>query len=229
MPDHANRLLTASLAGSVREPLLFDWRGQLACADAIIARVGAPVRNMSSSHRPSQPSDLKHLREAIAKLLAELQETYLTALGDYQLRNDPKRPERKLRKKDIVLIDATESGGFDYSEFDCEPDQSWEQFYDEVYARPRGAPGHSRLGGPPIKPLYPVFDQVRRWWRSQGLGAFSLIFNIEARNGYDEACFNAPLRFLLSVIQSLDPAYTIENLRSVCEKRRKDLKVRKAK
>ena len=60
---------------------------------------------------------------------------------------------------------------------------------------------------------------------AQGLGAFTPIFNCEAKlwEGIRGA-FNAPLRFLFAVVKTLDPAYTIENVRSVCEKRQKDLK-----
>lgn len=233
MSEHSKQLLCKLLSGQQREPPLFDWHGQLELADEIIARVGAPVGNNSISHRPSRPMDLRPHREAVAKLMAELQEAYLCALGDYEMRNDPQRPERKLRKKDIARygVPVGPATGFDYSAFvDDTPDNAWEQHWDEVYRRQRGNPGRSRLGGLPITPLYMVLTSVRRWWRSQGLGAFNPIFNCEANEGegYQAASYNAPLRFLFAVIQTLDPDYTIENVRSVCDTRRKNQKTRKS-
>ena len=219
-----------------REPPLFDWHEQLEFADEIIARVGAPVRNKSSNLRPSRPTDLTAYRETIAKLLAEMQETYIVVRDDFEMRNDPNRPERKPRKKDIARYGAVAPAGetgvpvFDYAEFDDATELTWEGHWDEVYARPRGNPGQSRLGGPPIAPLYIAVLRVRRWWQSQGLGAFTPIFNCEANEGegYREAAYNAPLRFLFAVIQTLDPAYTIENVRSVLDSRRKDMKLQKS-
>lgn len=232
----SKQFLNMLVAGQKREPSLFDWRGQLEFADEIIARVGAPVRNTSSNLRPSRPTDLTPHREAIAKFLAELQEAYIVASHDFEMRNDPNRPERKPRKKDIARYGvAVEPLGevyaeFDYTEFDDAPDQTWEEHWDEVYARPRGNPGQSRLGGPPVAPLYVVVSRVRRWWQSQDMGAFTPIFNCEATEGegYQEAAYNGPLRFLLAVVQTLDPAYTIENVRSVLDSRGKGRKAQKS-
>lgn len=217
MSEHSNQLLNRLLADPVREPPLFEWRDQLPFADEIIARVGAEKVNYSAIGRRSPQTDLTNFRDSIAKLLAELQEIYLVALGDHELRSDPKRPERKLRKKDMVIINAPAGCDFDYSEFPADPGQSWEKHYDEVYARLRGNPGRSRTGAPPVAPLHPIYQRIQRWWRQHELGLFS-----PTCMGLDERYYNSDSRFLLGIIQTLDPAYTIENARGLYETLRKN-------
>jgi hypothetical protein len=226
------KMLENAMRQQTRESL-FPWQSLLQDADEVIARVGTHFEH------GTRPTDLTPFREPIAKLLSELVETYLTARDDFEARIDPHRPERKLRKKDFARyggieparakMDPSTPDDFDVSTFLEEPGESWEQYWDREYKRPRGNPGKSRRGGPPIQPLYPIYDMVRQWWRLQELGAFSPLFNCEAKHGegYQEAAFNGPLRFLFAVIQTLDPGYTIENVRSVYEKRQKDLKARK--
>jgi hypothetical protein len=225
MSEHLRELLLKILAREARPPLLaatednpplFDWRLQLGFADAVIARVGAKKRNHSAIGRPSAWTDLSKLRDDIAKLLAELQEIYIVARDDFELRNDPKRPGRKLRKRDVLIVDGAEGGGIDFSEYDGDTDWDWGRVYDDIYCRPRGAPGGNRHGGPPIAPLHPIYRRVRDWWRQHGLGRFH-----PTCAGEDEAFLNPASRFLLSVIQSLDPAYTIENVRGLYETLRK--------
>ncbi len=91
----------------------------------------------------------------------------------------------------------------DLSEFDGDTDWDWERVYDEVYARPLGAPGRNRdpHGGPPIAPLHPNYRRVRDWWRQHGHGQFH-----PTCTGEEEAYWNADSRFLMSVIQSLERA-----------------------
>lgn len=176
MSKPTKTLLEKQLVGQVRPPPLFDWCDQLEFADQIIARVSAPTRNYSAIGRPSPTTDLTPFRDDIAKLLAELQETYLVARDDHEARNDSRRPERKLRKKDLVNLSVDDEPTIDYSKFDCseflnDAIDTWEQCYDDFYARPRGNPGNSRTGGPPIAPLHPIYWRVRIWWRKHDLGA----------------------------------------------------------
>lgn len=131
------------LAGDERNPPLFDWRLQLGFADEIIARVGAEKCNHSAIGRRSPRTDLSRFRDDVAKLLAALQETYIVARDDYEPRNDPKRPGLKLRTKDVVIVNGVEDSDIDFSEYDGDTDWDWERVYEDVYARPRGAPGRT--------------------------------------------------------------------------------------
>lgn len=200
---------------------LFDWRQLLPEADTVIARVGA-ARTYSSAAgiRVRKGLQLSGRREKIARLLAEALEKYLEAKDDFETRNSPERPKR--RRPDHGPEDAI--CDFDYGKYaaDCF-DTTWEECWDDLYARGRGNPGTNRAGGPPIAPLRWVYILLRDWWRAEGLGRFHPTFSTGKLpdEPYAESDLNPASRFLLSMIQVLDARYSAENARSLYEHMRR--------
>ena len=221
MPESDNTTKSTG-AKPVRVPPLFDWRDYLALADAIIARVNAKIDHPAKELRePSPGLNLTPYRDDIARLLAELEELYMVELGDYEMRNPTDSPAKKLEDNPISAPDQL----FGYGADAGAGWEGWDEIWRSSTARPRGNPGHNRIwiGGPPIKPLHSIYGRTCQWWQERSLGRFHPTFFVDYEREYDGCVseYNAPARFLLCIIQTLDPGYTIKNARGLYETMRK--------
>jgi hypothetical protein len=213
--------LEAALREERPDPPLFPWRSFLPVADEIIERVRKDVKRAPAKEiRPPRPGlDLSAKRDSIAHLLMEVHERYLIARDDYRLRNGLNEGGQF----DKALLPTkspprtSDSQEYDYGEFAHAGFESWEQNWQHDYGRRRGNPGHSRSCGPPLLPLHSVYPLIKGWWRQHGLGQFNPTFS----GGDDESENNPPSRFLLCILQGLDPRYTVENARGLYETMRK--------
>lgn len=205
-----------------RDPPLYDWRNFLTRADAVIARVGADkvvpgsAGNTQSKVRPGR--NLSEWRREIAELLAEVHESYLTDLDDFETRTSPDKPKRWRADppldRDDPLYELTGGMTLDDGIVD-----GLEKYWVQTYGLRRANPGKSHTGGPPIRPLHNVYRLVRYWW-TQNLGerfapTFPYTKEEDGEVPVSEEGYPAALRFLLAVFQDLNPGYTAVNARAL--------------
>lgn len=212
------RVLDATMRAEP-QPEERDWRQFLEEADFIIQLVGQEY--IPDSGRARRGVDLRDRREAVARLLAEVDELYIVALDDWATRNSPLRPAKRLEDN---WDPDEEPVPYDYSPWaGCyDADAEWGELWDECYRRPRGNPGKNRSSGatspPPVAPLRPVYRLVRDWWR-QNVGGFQPIYGTRPDGDRREPhiWYNSAGRFLLLVAQEMDTGYVVENCRGLYE------------
>jgi hypothetical protein len=203
-----------------QDPPMFDWSDFLVKADQIIERVGKPKHRPRADRNPGKGLPLSHLRDEIAKLLADVCEFHAIENDAFNQRNDPVKQSMSWAHQnseageytlpdDKELLESLISGPI--QEF--APDDLWEYHYKAE----RKNPGKSHTNGLPVAPLHVVYESIRAWWRKNGFGGFSPTF----ADGDDEKLHNADSRFLLAVIQTIDERYTVSNARGLYETARK--------
>lgn len=209
------------------EPPLFDWRQQLDDADYIIDALKKPRPSGIGSRRqkPSAGLDLSSHRESLAQFLAELAESHTLACQDFEMRNDPNKPHRKLDKnwKDggrpelESAYASSENTGLDLN---------WAEFWGETYARDRGNSGGNRTATkrkdprPPVEPLRMNYPAIEAWWKRTTGKKFSPKFAAGASREMEEETFdrnNHAARFLILIAQYLDRRYDPANARGLAD------------
>ncbi len=128
----------------------------------IIEQMALPVVR-DRADRPGRGIDLGPHEAALRELLCEAVQVYQAALDDWQDRNHPDRPRRRLENN---WTPNDPEPPHDYGEDAGAGLEDWETWWREVYGRGRGNPGGSRTReGVPVTPLEPIYLLVNKWWR----------------------------------------------------------------
>lgn len=203
-----------TIVGHEDEPLpRYDWKQQLGAADNIIER----------SNTPELTKDAH--RETLAQLLADLHETYDFARDDFDTRHGATKPFHEKLEKNYESADT----GHDYDYGDLgdaalEPftKETWAAYYRKEFTLGRGNPGTARKGGAPTVLVYGVYHEAALWWR-KNVGSFCPRFMTDDEGDPNEdKGLNPEGRFVLGVLQYLDPRYNSANAASLDRRARNE-------
>jgi len=196
----------------------------------IIEKVAQDVVNEDRRDKIRQGIDLAAYKPQLRTLLRDAYEIYLTALDDWQARNDPDKPEERLEDN----WDEDEQSPPDYRDNAGAGLDDWDIYWKHFYYR-----GPGRKHDLPVEPLHPVFLHVRNWWRKTLDTPFSVNYKSYPRNwdfaksdedheseaddNYrpprnqekDMQFYSPQGRLFLLVVQELDNNYTADNVANI--------------
>lgn len=206
------------------DPPRYDWRYFLDCedslnADTLIKDLKEPRKIHSATRIHGRSLDLSHLRDEIAKLLAEVHEQYEADLDEWHQRNtaEEPRPKRKLADNWEPGVPATTH---DYSKYEnplsqSEHEAEWEAWWKEAYGRGPGRPKKSKTRrGLPTGPMDGPYFTIQSWWDRNVKRSFNPDYNFgkkttkDTEDRRDWRYFNQSGRLLLMIAQDLDYHYT---------------------
>jgi hypothetical protein len=201
-------------------------------------------------HKKPKGTKLGPHEDTLRQLLRDTQEVYTAALDDWEGPADPDRPSERLAEnwgaENRRPEDPDEIEGWmrkhwdrdkvvhDYGDMAGEGLEDWDEHWRRHYHRGRGNPSKNRTSTrpdpPPIAPLYPVYQLVRRWW-------LEVLEKKKFRPDYPRdpfadgddprtnlLAFNPAGRFFLLIVQELDARYTARNcygIQQTVERRRR--------
>ena len=169
--------------------------------------------------------DLRPHKDALRRLLRKARHVHREVASDWKRRNSTEgsqwRPRRQLEKNFDPEERARETS-YDYGDDAGSGfNQSWDDWWHEIWGKGRGNPGHFREHPEiPKRPLVAVYYLVNRWWRLVLRQPFWPTFSeggLEAATKDHERLVHLgpAARFFFLVANKIDRRYTMDLCKKV--------------